>query len=134
MSEQASPKPTTQEDKVVRHFAVARSYLSRQEEIWDLEKKLEVLRTRQKSSLAKYPWLGNLVGIVRKSVVPEKEKEDKKKRKSPDESMEIDSSAGPSSTPRERLAKRLAQNREKVVAAEKQAHTELLKETSHNKF
>lgn len=134
MSSAPSPKQPS-EDPLKRTYAVSRRFLERQEEIWALEEKLTKMRATQNRDLERYPYLGNIVGLVRKAAAPVEKKEAKKKRKAEDESMEgVTSTATKTSTVHERLAKKLAQNKSTEQQAEKAHAAELFKGSAHDKF
>jgi len=134
MSSSSTPRQQP-EDPLKKTYAVSRRFLERQEEIWALEEKLQRLKANQNRDLERYPYLGNIVGLVRKAAAPGDKKEAQKKRKAEDESMEgVTSTASKTSTPHERLAKKLAQNKSKEQQAEKAHAAELLKGAAHDKF
>jgi hypothetical protein len=134
MSETTSQKTDSAND-LQKNTSVARRYFQRQEEIWKLEEELKKLHAFQKRDLAKYPFLGNLVGTVRKASGDKTAAESKKRKTEADAEMEgVTTTSSSSSTPKERIAKRLAQNRPAGQAAEKALHKEQSAHLAQDKF
>jgi hypothetical protein len=134
MSE-ASSQQNNPENTLAKNTSVARRYFQRQEEIWELEEKLKRLHAFQKRDLEKYPFLGNLVGTVRKASADKSAVESKKRKASEDNKMEgVAATSSSSSTPKERIAKKLAQSRPTEQAAEKALQNEKAKAQAQDRF
>jgi hypothetical protein len=134
MSDSTS-KNTDSAKSLEKNFTLARRFLARQEEIWKLEKDLKKLHEAQKEALAAHPFLGNIVGTLRKTSGSKPAAESKKRKVDEDADMaEVASVFSSSSTARERIAKKLAQDRPIVAAAEKASSFEKLKSAAQDKF
>jgi len=132
---------TTKTPKIAKdlesiNIRLAKNFLARQVEIDNLQIELEKLRKRQKADLAKNPFLGNMIGVIRKaSTTDEVAEARKKKRKAEDSEMEdVEKKKVSSSTPKERLQKLLNEKKPEQISAEKAKQTERLREESAFKF
>jgi phage-related minor tail protein len=130
----ASSKPTESSNSLQKNYTISRRFLARQEEIWRLEEELKKLHELQRRDLKKHPFLGNIVGIVRKSSSDKPPEESKKRKPEEDADMAEVASVSSSSTARDRIAKKLAQDRPAVAAAEKARHSEISKAVAQDKF
>jgi len=134
MSEKRRTTTTTKltfEDK----SRLLQNYLQLQEEIREHEALLKKKRERSKRLLAQHPYLGNVVGLLRKETKEEEEPQNKKaKIASSTSSTSPGSTSAPSPSARERIRKVIAQKQGETSRAEKSTHQEQLRAASQDKF
>jgi hypothetical protein len=134
MSTSAKPSKISK-DLETLNLRLAKNFLARQVEIEELQNQIEKLRKKQKADLAKNPFLGNMIGVIRKASSTDEAVEAKKRKRTEDVQMEEEPApkvAGPSA--KERIAKRIAQKRPDQDAAEKQEYTAKLRDHAQDKF
>lgn len=126
----------TAKDLETLNIRLAKNFLARQVEIEELQNQLERLRKKQKADLAKNPFLGNMIGVIRKaSSTEEATAERKKKRKAEDVHMEEEPAPKvASSTAKERITRRLNEKKPDQIAAEKSEYTAKLRDHAQDKF
>lgn len=129
------PKPSkTSKDLETLNLRLAKNFLARQVEIEELQIALEKLRKRQKSDLAKNPFLGNMVGVIRKASSTEEAAEARKRKRAEDVQMEEEPAPKVANTSaKDRIAKRLAEKRPDQIAAEKSEYVSKLRDHAHDK-
>lgn len=135
MSETAKTTKTAK-DLETLNIRLARNFLARQVEIEELQISLEKLRKKQKADLAKNPFLGNMIGVIRKaSSTDEAAEARKKKRKAEDVHMEEEPAPKvATSTAKERITRRLNEKKPDQIAAEKSEYTAKLRDHAQDKF
>jgi hypothetical protein len=121
------------ENEVADREEIAMEFFSNSVKIRQAEKRLQDLKKKQKSFLAKHPFLANSVGALHKGAFATPASGEGKKRKT---EMEVDKTEGsgtkaPEGSPKERIKKLLGQ---KQATVQQQAKVDQASENRANEF
>jgi hypothetical protein len=123
------------ENEIAEREEIASEFFANSVKIRQAEKRLKDLKMKQKSFLAKHPFLANSVGALHKGAFSTPAQGEGKKRKT---EMEVDrpdeSNKATGSTPRKRLEKLIGQKQAGVQQQAKVDQAQSNKEGNFNKF
>jgi len=133
MSEKRKADQISEEEQEEREL-VASDYFANAVKIGNAEARLKRMKAEQKALLAKHPYLGNAVGALHKGGSGSSPTSQKKQKKDEDVQMkDTPESSASKTTPKERLALRLAQKAGEVAQNARKDQEAELKERQHDK-